>query len=188
MVFTLDSGQPGPSVLVVGGIHGDEPSGAQAARLLAKGSKPKRGMLRVLPEANPEALASHQRSAASGDLNRAFPAESPRAASLYALAQGADLVLDLHEAGAAWPEADVPTLVVTPAAASFALDLLEELNHRTPRFSFAGGAPAGSLAGALGAAERKALVVEVPARLPLTQRVSLHRRVIETALGLLGMR
>jgi predicted deacylase len=188
VVFTLDSGQPGPCVLVVGGIHGNEPSGAQAARLLAEGSRPKRGVLRVLPEANPEALSDQQRSSASGDLNRAFPAETPRAASIYALAQTADLVLDLHEAGAAWAEADVPTLVMTPGAASLAMQLLEHLNQRPPRFTFTGGAPAGSLVGALGAADRQALVVEVPARLPLQQRLALHRRVVEAALRLLDMR
>jgi predicted deacylase len=174
-------------VLVVGGSHGDEPSGAQAARLLAQGPRPQRGMLLVLPAANPEALASHQRATAAGDLNRSFPAGTPAAATLYALALEADLVLDLHEAGTAWPEAELPTLVVSPAAAAFALELLEHLNTRSPRFAFTGGAPAGSLVGELGAADRKALVVEVPARLPLRQRLALHRRVLEAALRLLGL-
>jgi predicted deacylase len=199
-VFVLDSGVPGPRVLVVGGIHGNEPSGALAAQALALGPKPVRGQLSVIPAANPQALAIQQRTAPpSGDgtpaldLNRVFPGQGEglqahQAAAIFAVAMSSDLVLDLHEEGAAWPEADLPTLVVSPAAAAFTLDLLEALNTRSPRFTFTGGAPAGSLAGALGAAQRQALVVEVPARLPLQDRLELQRRVLAAALGLLGMR
>jgi predicted deacylase len=184
----LDSGLPGPNVLVVAGLHGDEPSGIQAAKRLAAGPRPRKGVLWILPEANAEAIAAGRRAGVSGDLNRAFPAGNAQTRAIHAHALEADLVLDLHEAGAAWQEADVPTLVVSPAAAPFALDLLERLNRRRPAFTFTGGAPAGSLVGELGAVERKALVVEVPARLPARQRLALHRRVIEGALGLLGMR
>jgi len=184
----LDSGRPGPRVLVVGGLHGNEPSGAHAARQVAGAAQPKRGALCVIPVANLEALAARTRATAAGDLNRAFPAGNPQADFIYREALKADLVLDLHEAGPAWPEGDAPALVVSPAAAAFALELLEALNTRTPRFTFTGGAPAGSLVGELGIADRQALVVEVPARLPLRQRLALHRRVIETALRLLEMR
>jgi predicted deacylase len=199
-LVVLDSGHPGPKVLVVGGIHGNEPSGAASARALARGAPPRRGILLVVPEANPEALAASQRVAppragapAPVDLNRAFPGKGPgreqqRAAEIFRLALGADLVLDLHEEGAAWKEADRPTLVVSPASASFALDLLEALERSGVRFAFTGGAPAGSLVGELGALGRKALVVEVPARLGRAERVALHLRVVEAVLGLLEMR
>ena len=197
--IVLDSGRPGPKVLVVGGIHGNEPSGALAAQALAEGRHPTCGVMIVIPAANPQALVARERSAPHPDgtpaldLNRAFPGrgeglEARQAAVIYAAAAGTDLVLDLHEEGSAWSEADLPTLVVSPAASAFALALLETLNLRTPHFAFTGGAPAGSLVGALGAAGQKALVVEVPARLPLEERVAMQERVIETALALLDMR
>jgi predicted deacylase len=185
--FTLDSGLPGPRVVVVGGIHGDEPSGARAAQALAEGPRPLRGVLMVLPEANPGALAARTRTApGQPDLNRTFP-EGALAAPLFQIALQGDLVLDLHEEGGAWPEADRPTLVVAPAASAFALDLLEALPP-SEGFAFTGGAPAGSLVGELGRLGRRALVVEVPARLPLEARIALHRQVVEAALRLLGLR
>ncbi len=185
-----DSGVPGPRVLVVAGLHGDEPSGIRAAKAL-KMQRPKRGALVLLPEAHGEAIAAGTRMGGDPpvDLNRSFPgAEDSLVGGIFALALQADLVLDLHESGAAWPEGDQPTLVVSPAAAPFALELLEALERKGTRFAFTGGAPAGSLVGELGARDRKAFVVEIPARYPLNRRVRLHRLVVETACALLGMR
>ena len=192
----LDSGLPGPRVLVVGGIHGNEPSGMLAATVLAGGRRPLRGRLTVLPEANPEALQAGERTAhrpGAQDLNRVFPggADGPdarRAAQVFTLALDADLVLDLHEEGPLWPEPDLATLVVSPPAAAFAMDLLEALEARGGRFAFTGGAPDGSLAGELGRRGRQALVVEVPARLPRAEGVRLQLLAVEAALGQLGMR
>ena len=192
----LDSGQPGPRVLVVGGIHGNEPSGALAANLLAQGPRPRRGRLTVLAEANPEALRAGERSAprpGAQDLNRVFPGgtdgpDARRAAEVFALTRDADLVLDLHEEGPLWPEPDLATLVVSPPAAGFAMDLLETLEGRGGRFAFTGGAPEGSLVGELGKRARQALVVEVPARLPSARRIQLHLLVVQAALDQLGMR
>jgi len=190
-VLTRDSGRPGPRLLVVGGIHGDEPSGALAAKALAKGLVPKRGTLLLLPEANPEALAAGVRSQGSPavDLNRTFPGtDTSRPATIFALARSADLVLDLHEEGRAWTEADLPTLVLSPAASTFAMALLETLEARGIRFAFTGGAPAGSLVGELGNLGRMAMVVEVPARWSLQRRIRTHRLVVEAACAQLGMR
>lgn len=186
-----DSGRPGPRLLVVGGVHGDEPSGALAAKALAKGPVPKRGALLLLPEANPEALAAGERSQGvpAVDLNRTFPGTgSSRPATIFALARRADLVLDLHEEGLAWTEADLPTLVLSPAASAFAMALLEALEARGIRFAFTGGAPAGSLVGELGNLDRMAMVVEVPARWSLKRRIRTHRLVVEAACAQLGMR
>jgi len=97
-------------------------------------------------------------------------------------------VLDLHEEGGAWTEADLPTLVVSPPASAFAMALLEALEARGIRLAFTGGAPAGSLVGELGNLEKKALVMEVPARWSLKRRIRMHRRVVEAACDLLGMR
>src|SRR5512145_2407651 len=115
-----DSGVSGPRVLVVAGLHGDEPSGIQAAKRLSLLRRPKRGALVLLPEAHGEAIAAGTRMGGDPpvDLNRTFPGdEASLAGGIFALALEADLVLDLHESGAAWPESDQPTLVVSPAAA-----------------------------------------------------------------------
>lgn len=186
-----NSDVPGPRVLVVGGIHGNEPSGVRAAKALARLRLPERGALVLLPEAHGDAVAAGTRVGGSPpvDLNRTFPgAEGSLAADIFALALTADLVFDLHEAGETWTEGDRPTLVVSPTAAPFALELLEALERKGTRFAFTGGAPAGSLVGELGALDRQAMVVEVPGRYSLNRRIRLHRLVVETACALLGMR
>jgi predicted deacylase len=97
-----------------------------------------------------------------------------------------DLVIDLHEEGPAWPEAEVPTLVITPASASLAMDLLDALRSRGLAFAFTSGAPEGSLVGELGKRGRAALSIEVPARLPETERVELLLAALGEALRILG--
>lgn len=184
----LESNEPGPCVLVVGGIHGDEPSGVHAVQQLARLRPPRRGRLLLLAEGNPAAVAAGTRFTET-DMNRAFPGEKGTAArAVFDAAQGVDLVLDLHEAGAAWPEADVPTLVISPSSAPFALTLLEVMRTDGLPFAFTGGAPAGSLVAVLEARRQQAITVEVPARWRLSKRVRVHRRVVEAALHLLGMR
>ncbi|MFH2113084.1 MAG: succinylglutamate desuccinylase/aspartoacylase family protein [Spirochaetota bacterium] len=70
----LVGSEPGPVLMVVAGVHGDEVSGPLAARQLAAGSPPAKGILVILPVASPEALAAGQRWLPGwSDLNRAFP-------------------------------------------------------------------------------------------------------------------
>ena len=197
-VVELDSGAPGPVVAVVAGMHGDEPSGPAAARALAAAGPPLRGRLLVLAEANPAAMAARARTAPGGrDLNRLFPGaagagalagEEARAAWILAALEGAGLVLDLHEEGGAWAEADLPTLVISPAAAGLALEMVDA--SRAGRFplAFTGGPPKGSLVWALGERGAAAMAVEAPARLAEADRIALHLAVVEAALRLMGMR
>ncbi len=64
--------QPGPEVLIVGGVHGDEPSGYHAAREIIYWEVEK-GALMILPEANPPAIEAKERFVdGKRDLNRAF--------------------------------------------------------------------------------------------------------------------
>ena len=78
-------GGPGPSLLVFGGIHGDEPASVEAlldlAARLAAGSAAaeRRGDVPVwlLPAVNPDGLARGRKNSAHDvDLNRNFPARS----------------------------------------------------------------------------------------------------------------
>ena len=84
--------EPGPArareslapVLIIGGIHGSEPTGAEVAARLAEflRAHPDQRMGRtvaVLPQANPDGLARGTRGNANGvDVNRNFPARNWR--------------------------------------------------------------------------------------------------------------
>ena len=76
-VFKYSFGHSGPSVLVIGGVHGDEPEGIIAAQgLLAAFNHYYTYNLQVtvIPEFNPEGILSNRRTNSSGvDLNRNLP-------------------------------------------------------------------------------------------------------------------
>jgi hypothetical protein len=108
--YRIESGEPGPVLVLTGGIHGNEPAGWLAADQIRHWPIV-RGTLVVLPEANRLALAEGSRrfpglEGDSGDLNRHFPrtddAEktlSPLAEEIWAFVkkQEPDWVIDLHE-------------------------------------------------------------------------------------------
>lgn len=72
-LYVIKSGQPGPVVLIIGGVHGNETAGYKAALQVAK-YKPTKGTLLVIPEANQRAIAARKRVApGDSDLNRSFP-------------------------------------------------------------------------------------------------------------------
>ena len=61
-------------MLVVGCIHGDEPAGIAVARDLITDPSPRRILLWVIPDLNPDGVAAGMRQNADGvDLNRNFP-------------------------------------------------------------------------------------------------------------------
>jgi len=83
-------------ILVIGGMHGNEPLGIELVERLTK--KPIQGVEAVI--ANPRAREANQRFTSS-DLNRSFPGngesyEGRRAKKLLKLCQGFDIVLDFH--------------------------------------------------------------------------------------------
>ena len=68
----------GPTVVVVGGVHGDEPEGQVAALNLARTLQPEQvtGRVVVVPCASPEASKAYTRTWPSGiDFNRSFPGD-----------------------------------------------------------------------------------------------------------------
>ncbi len=67
----LESGKPGPTVLVVGGIQGDEPGGFHAASLLVTDYKVSQGSVWVVPNLNFESIVRRSRGV-NGDMNRKF--------------------------------------------------------------------------------------------------------------------
>ena len=107
------SGRAGPGVLVLGGVHGNEPGGWLAAEQIATWT-PRTGSLLVVPRANVLATQVLERTLPElGDLNRLYPG-SPlgalpmerMAAAIVSLAREfrVGLVLDLHESWAFYAE------------------------------------------------------------------------------------
>ncbi|TFG84147.1 MAG: hypothetical protein E4H20_03980 [Spirochaetales bacterium] len=204
-VTRLYGAEPGPVLLVIAGLHGDETSGPAAARLLAAGPAPVRGTIVILPEAAPEAMNAGLRWASGwSDLNRAFPVAGDdtsvranlsdpafaRADAILGLlaTERPYLVLDLHESDRYWTEGDGPSLVVPASmrASELALALLEA--PCMEGFSFTGPPPAGSLAAAADALlDVPVFIVEVPDTFEPAERVRLYMKTIAAALRLLGM-
>lgn len=66
-----DSGKEGSTLLIVGGIHGDEPGGYFAPMLLARYYKIESGNLWIVPNLNFDSIVKNSRGI-NGDINRKF--------------------------------------------------------------------------------------------------------------------
>lgn len=102
--------KPGPTILITGGIHGDEINGVEIVRqIVAKGyNKPENGMVICIPVVNIFGFLSQTRQFPDGrDLNRVFPGSKRGSlASIFAyhlmndIVPLADYCLDFHTGGA----------------------------------------------------------------------------------------
>lgn len=102
-------GGDGPTALVLGGVHGDEPEGQVAALNLARDTDPRdvRGRLIVIPCLSIDAARAFTRLWPSGaNLNRSFPGDphGPPDAQLAdylsrVLMPRSDVVVDMHSGG-----------------------------------------------------------------------------------------
>ncbi|MDT4891578.1 MAG: hypothetical protein QOE97_613 [Pseudonocardiales bacterium] len=104
----------GPTLAVLGGVHGDELEGVVAARMFAAHLRALpadalRGRVRVVPVSNPIAFAARERTTPGDGANlaRTFPGRADgtlteRIAHMLtsAVIAEADLLVDLHSAGA----------------------------------------------------------------------------------------
>jgi hypothetical protein len=70
-VYRLQGKEPGPTLLIIAGIHGDEAGGYLTAERYAN-LKLKKGNLIVVPRLNGAAVHSGKRSGLGGDMNRLF--------------------------------------------------------------------------------------------------------------------
>lgn len=102
--------EPGPTILITGGIHGDEINGVEIVRqIVSKGyNKPEKGMVICIPVVNIFGFLSQTRQFPDGrDLNRVFPGTKRGSlASIFAyhlmkeIVPLADYCLDFHTGGA----------------------------------------------------------------------------------------
>ncbi len=100
----LQGTRPGPTLLVIGGIQGNEPGGFNAAALLATRYRIESGNLWVVPNLNFPSIIKRSRGL-HGDMNRKFAKlpesdpEYPQVARIKALITDpqVDLVFNLHD-------------------------------------------------------------------------------------------
>ncbi len=100
------SGHEGPRVLILGGVHGNEPGGWLAAESVVDW-EPAAGSLLVIPRANVVATRVYERTLPDlGDLNRSYPGAADGLLPMSRMASAiievvrefqVDLVLDMHE-------------------------------------------------------------------------------------------
>ena len=108
-IVSIAGPSEGPTALVIGGVHGDEPEGQIAALRLARETEPDdvTGRLLVVPCASPEASRAYTRLWPNGvNFNRSFPGDPDGPADgqlahyfstvLFPLA---DVVVDMHSGG-----------------------------------------------------------------------------------------
>ncbi len=96
--------QPGPTLLVIGGIQGDEPGGFHAASLLVTDYRIRRGHLWVVPNLNFPSILARSRGV-HGDMNRKFAdiaPDDPEYAAVQKIKRiildpQVDMVLNLHD-------------------------------------------------------------------------------------------
>lgn len=160
-LLVVKGAQPGPTLLVSAGVHGDEYEGVQAIFDLFAALEPSamRGALVAVPSANPPAFWSGSRTSPldDGNLARVFPGQADGSATSaiawhfdQKLLPLANLYVDLHSAGVKWL---MPTLVgyhaedalAGPAAEAFGAPVIWQhpkiAAGRTVSAAFARGIP-----------------------------------------------
>lgn len=99
-----ESGKEGSTLLIVGGIHGDEPGGYFAPMLLARYYKIESGNLWIVPNLNFDSIVKNSRGV-NGDMNRKFAKIETRDKDFDIVAEvkklilnpKVDLTLNLHD-------------------------------------------------------------------------------------------
>lgn len=203
--YVTSSPAEGPTVMVIGGIHGDEPAGFLAAESIATWAID-RGTLIVLPRANIPAIAERTRNASGGsDLNRVFPGSKSSENGTEKLAAAInDLmieyeplwVIDLHEALHCERQVrgGLGQTFIYPYEGSD-LDIVMELVKAVNRtiyledyeFLLLRGAAEGSTLEAAQQIGSNSLIIETCMQLPVSERVKYQRQVVSSLLYLLGV-
>lgn len=200
--YIVTAPREGPTVMVIGGVHGDEPAGYLAADIIAQWSID-RGTLLVLPRANIQAVETGTRYPPEArDLNRSFPGNAmgapteQLAASIYRLMREfrPHWVVDLHEAQEferVEPRSLGQTIIYPADAPSLHIieQVVDELNRTVPeelhQFQvLRGGVEGGTLAAArtLGL---EAFATETTRKLPLVVRIDQQLAIVRLFLSTL---
>jgi len=209
--YIRDSGVPGPTVLITGGIHGNEPSGARAADQIRHWPIT-RGKLIVVPRVNVLASDANQRNTPGepeslANLNRNFPRaasnEPPRcilatAVWNFACQQKPNWVIDLHEGydfSVTNKNSVGSSLLVFPTTEGQSVSTAMQaavnatITNQNNRFQLRGPPVDSSFARAAGAhLGAHAMILETTTKSqPLPVRVRQHRIMVHTLLRELQM-
>lgn len=120
-IYVFNGKEPGPTVLLQGGLHGDEINGIEIIRrmLIDKSYKIHKGCVIVIPLLNVFGFLSFSRDMHGKDVNRSFPgSEKGSLANRMAyylmkdLAENIDFGIDFHTGGA--QRANYPQIRYTP--------------------------------------------------------------------------
>ena len=199
--YVVDSGLPGPVVMILGGVHGDEPAGAAAAERICSFT-PLRGKIVVVPRVNPLGLEKKIRYLPEiGDMNRAYP---PSVENTPADRLGAEIItlmerykiamlIDLHEART-FHRMDQSSLGQTllfadnSISAILAMDAVDAVNKGisdgVKKFALVGHPiPASSAWYAGKTFEIAAFTVETSSRQPLEERMEQHLAIVHVLLS-----
>jgi len=103
-LYKIEGESKGPTLLIFGGIHGNEPGGYFAASILAQHYTITRGNLWIVPNTNKESILHYKRSL-HGDMNRKFSSISNNDKDRKTVTEikslitqtDVDLVLNLHD-------------------------------------------------------------------------------------------
>lgn len=208
--YIQDSGKPGKTIFIVGGAHGNEPAGAEAADTISHWPVTA-GKLIVIPRANVPALAANRRLTPNlntnlNNLNRNYPragkdeaARGEIAQAIWKIAreQKPDWVLDLHE-GYDFHQVNEKSvgssIIASPdeACQTAATLMLAAVNATITdaqlKFIRRGPPIDGSLARA-GSEHLHApgMTLETTSKQPMERRVYQHQVMVRTLLNHLGM-
>ena len=211
--FIVEGPAPGPTIMLTGGLHGDEPAGAHAAEQIRHWPI-LRGRIVVLPRANRPGLAAGTRhlpqvAAPGQDLNRNFPRSGGGAEAQTVIGQAIweltrrekpDWVIDLHEGYhfhqiqsksvgstilASRPGDQRTRPVVTRMLAAVNATIEDPRKQFVPLRGTANGSLTRAAAERLGA---NCLILETTTReQPLSLRTRQHRLMVRTLFQDIGM-
>lgn len=111
-VHVLESAAAGPTAVVLGGMHGNETGGVEAAHIATEYDVG-RGDLVIIPETNKPAVEDGTREGPNGDLNRQFPVGEEPTTEIARAVWGVlrehdpDYVIDMHTSKAVYRLHDV---------------------------------------------------------------------------------
>ena len=204
-LYVIKSGVPGPVVMVTGGVHGNEPAGYQAARLI-KNYSVKKGTLLVIPEANRLAVLNKTRTATGvGDLNRSFPTSStdkpddPLAQAIWKTVKdyNVDWLIDLHEGyefhlqdSSSWGQTVIyyPNSGTKAVADRMVSALNSSISTSSKKFSTVKYPLPGTLARSTGQyLGVHSFIIESCRLESINTRIGRHTTAVEAALKYLGM-
>jgi len=211
-IWIHGSGLPGKVLMVLGGVHGNEPGGWLAAQRLQESLRPAAGAVLVLPRANRLAINDFVRTTEElGDLNRLYPGDAaglPMAQMARQIFETlrefrVGVLVDLHESWAFYkdrPQSGTAflgqTIASYPAEPGVSLGraVVEAVNGRIQHEreelffrdrSFGGGSSSLGLPRYFNSLA--ALLVEMGQQQDLERRVALHVDIVEEVARRVGV-